>query len=102
MQESTTITYEKVRSDANTIRDCSVEMKNIFDAFEQSMKTVGTPETFEGSANESLQGKYNRLKTKFDEYVGLVEEFSTMITTASEMTEQTEKNIANDADTLAS
>lgn len=102
MQDSTSITYERVRSDANTIKDCSVEMRGIFDNFEGTMKTVGAPENFLGEGNDSLQEKFAKLRTKFDDYVQLVEEFSNMILTASEMTEQTERNIANDADTLAS
>ena len=33
--------YEKTRSDANTVKRCSVEMDNIFKDFETSMRHVG-------------------------------------------------------------
>lgn len=99
--DSTSITYERVKDDANTIKTCSVEMSNIFASFEKSMQTVGTPENFEGLGNESLQEKYNRLKQKFDDYVDLVERFANEFLVASAETRATEESIAKDASQLA-
>lgn len=101
MNNSTQITYEKVRSDAEKIKECSAVMENIFGDFERTMKSVGAPDVFAGDASESLETRFAGLKTKFNDYVKLVDEFAAMITAASEATETTEKSIENDASTLA-
>lgn len=98
---STSITYEETRSDANTVRDCSREMDNIFHDFEATMKRVGGDDAFVGDANESLQGRFTRLKTRFDAYVRTVEEFYQLIMSASESEERTEQNLSKEAETLA-
>ena len=99
-ENSTTITYEKVRSNAATMKNCSEEMGNVFNAFEESVNRVGTPEAFEGEGNEAFQNKFRSLKSHFDEYTRLVNEFSNMMMTASEEEEKTEKAIASKAETL--
>lgn len=100
-ENSTAITYEKVRSDASTIMDCASQMQNIFESFGSSMRRVGAEDVFVGDASESLGSRFNSLKTKFDSYVQLVNEFATMIQGAAMATEQTEKALANSADQLA-
>ena len=101
MDGNTTITYEKVRSDANTIKECSSTMKNIFDDFGTSMNKVGAEDVFAGDASESLGQRFNSLKGKFDNYVRLVNDFANMILGASEATAATEQALAAEADKLA-
>ena len=99
-ENSTNITYDRVRSDANTIQECAKTMQNIFESFGGSMKRVGAEDVFVGDASESLGARFNSLKTKFDSYVQLVNEFSSMILGAAASTEQTEKALAANADEL--
>ena len=78
MDNTTQITYAKVRSDADKIRECSHVMENIFGDFERTMKNIGSPDVFAGDASESLETRFAGLKTKFNDYVKLVNEFATM------------------------
>ena len=98
---STTITYEKVRSDANTIKECSSTMKNIYEEFGTSMNKVGADDVFAGDASESLGQRFTSLKGKFDSYVKLVNDFANMILSASEATAATEQALASEAENLA-
>ena len=98
--QSTAITYAQVQSGARTIQDCSKTMQNIFESFNASMKRVGADDVFAGDASETLGNRYNQLKTKFDNYVKLVDEFSAMLLGAAEATAQTEKTLASDAERL--
>ena len=65
--QSTNITYERVRSGANTISECAKSMQNIFSDFGASMKRVGAEDVFVGDASESLGNRFNSLKTTFDD-----------------------------------
>lgn len=98
--QSTSITYAQVESGARTIQDCSKTMLNIFESFNSSMKRVGADDVFAGDASETLGTRYNTLKGKFDNYVKLVEEFSTMLLGASEQTKQTEQKLTSQAEQL--
>ena len=98
---STTITYEQVRTDASTIQECAQTMQNIFESFGTSIKNVGAEDVYVGDAAESLGQRFNSLKTKFDSYVKLVNDFANMILGAAESTEKTEATLAQEADTLA-
>ena len=100
-ETSTNITYEKVRSDANTIKECSSTMSNIFEDFGASMNRVGAGDVFAGDASESLASRFNSLKGKFDTYVRLVNDFANTILSASEQTAATEQALAGEADNLA-
>ena len=100
-ENSTSITYEKVRSDANTIKECSSTMNNIFEDFGSSMNRVGAGDVFAGDASESLGSRFNSLKSKFDTYVRLVNDFADSILSASEQTAATEQALASEADNLA-
>ena len=97
---STNITYERVRSDANTIKECSGTMRNIFDDFGSSMNRVGAENVFYGDASQSLGSRFNSLKGKFDSYVNLVNQFADTILSASEQTSATEQSLASQADSL--
>ena len=101
MNNSTIITYEKVRDDANVIMECANVMKTIFEDFGASMVSVGAEDVFVGNASESLGQRFASLKTKFDSYTQMVESFSRQILSASSNTEQTEQRLAADADNLA-
>ena len=99
---STSITYEETRADAATVQDCSRKMDNIFHDFESTMKRVGGDDAFVGDANESLQGRFMKLKTRFEAYVRTVQEFHDLIMGASEAEERTEQNLSKEAEALAS
>ena len=98
---STIITYEKVRQDANTIKECSTVMKNIFDDFGKSMSYVGADDVFAGNASESLGQRFNSLKGRFDAYTRAEETFANMISGAAASAERTEQSIAQDTENLA-
>ena len=100
-EASTNITYDKVRSGANVIKDCSVVMSNIFEDFGASIKRVGAEDVFVGDASETLGARFAKLKTSFDDYVKLVDTFSTMILGAAASTEETDKKIASAAGNLS-
>lgn len=98
---STTITYEKVRSDANTLKECSSTMSNIFEEFSTAMSKINADDVFAGDASESLGRRFTSLKGRFDSYVKLVNDFANMITSASEATAATEQKLASETDNLA-
>ncbi len=98
----TSITYERVRSDANTISECAKTMDSIFNKFAEEINTATSADNYEGTSSEALKERFNSLKPKFVDYVNLLNQFSSMITGAAQATETTEKAIASDADTLAS
>lgn len=99
---STSISYQETRTDAGVVKDCAVQMENIFNNFESTMKRIGGTDVFVGDANESLQGRFGRLKTRFSEYVRTVDEFHALIMSASESEESTERQLSQDAESLAS
>ena len=102
MQEnSTSITYDRVESDANTITECASTMNNIFSDFEAAMNRLGGGDALVGDAGESLFSRFNNLKTKFDEYITLVNDFADLIRSASQKTAATEQALASQADELA-
>lgn len=101
MDRSTTITYEKVKQDANIIRECSNVMRNIFEDFSATMKVIGADDVFAGNASDALRTRFASLKGRFDSYTNTVERFSNMILSAATATEQTEKTISQDIDSLA-
>ena len=98
---STVITYEKVRQDADTVRECSRVMQNIFNDFGASMNRLGADDVFAGNASQSLGARFASLKTKFDSYVATIERFSNLISNAASQTEQTENAINRATDNLA-
>ena len=98
---STAITYERVRTDAKTIKECASVMSGIFEDFGNSMNRVGAEDVYAGDASETLGQRFNSLKGKFDSYVRLVNEFADTILGASEQTAATERELAAQADNLA-
>lgn len=101
MDRSTVITYEKVKQDASTIKECASVMRNIFDDFNATMNQVGADDVFLGNASEALKSSFNALRNRFDSYTSTIERFSNMISQAASSTEQTERSIASAADNLA-
>ena len=98
MNDSTQITYEEVRADANIIQDKCNQMKSMFDEFTSIIKVVLSEDAFIGSAQQALEQKYNKLKPKFDEYVNLVNDFVSVINTSADIEEATEKELASDTE----
>lgn len=99
-REAVAITYERVASDAQTLKDCATTMENIFSSFEETMNRLGSEDVSEGDYAESFQGKFNELKQKFDTYVQKVNQFSEDVTMASEKTANTEKELTDLAEDL--
>ena len=99
-ETSTSITYERVRSGANTIKECANTMRGIFEDFGASINRVGADDAFVGDASETLGARFNSLKTNFDTYVNMVETFSNSILGAAEATERTDKQIDTAAQSL--
>ncbi len=99
---STSITYQETRSDAQTVKECANQMQSIFNEFESTMRRVGGSDVFVGDANESLQGRFARLKQRFTNYVKLVEDFNAMILGAAQAEEDTERALSQTAESLAS
>ena len=98
---NTTITYERVRENAATIRRCADTMSKIFDEVETTMRSVNSNEALVGRAGDALLAKFNSLKGRFSSYTQTVERFAALITSAQEATERTEKNIEQTTDQLA-
>ncbi len=101
MDNNLSISYEKVRSDANTIKDSAATMRNIFEDFGASMARVGAGDVFAGVASDSLGQRFASLKTKFDDYVKLVDMFANTVLSASSQTQSTEQAIASATENLA-
>jgi uncharacterized protein YukE len=99
-EQNTNITYQQVYNGARTIQDCAKTMQNIFESFNSSMKRVGADDVFVGDASETLGTRYNSLKTKFDNYIKLVDEFASKLTGAADATAQTEKQLEDAASKL--
>ena len=98
--DSTRIKYEKVEEAVDNIKKDSKSMDDIFGDFRKSMDNIYQDDVFEGNASESLHDKFDELKTKFDSYVDLVNEFSETINKAKTSTEDTEKRIQQKAEDL--
>lgn len=98
---NTLITYEQARQDANTLKECSTKMRNIFEEFEKIMNETSNEDVFAGNASQSLSSRFNALKGRFDSFTRTVETFSNMVSSATASAEQTERSIAEDADSLA-
>lgn len=99
--DSTRIKYEKVEEAVDNIKKDSQSMDDIFGDFRKSMDNIYQDDVFEGNASESLHAKFDELKTKFDSYVELVNEFSETIDKAKTSTEETEKRIQQKAEDLS-
>lgn len=99
-ETSANITYEQVRNGAYIMKDCSKKMDGIFQEFNASMNRVGAPDVYLGDAKETLSARYNSLKTKFDDYVTLVNQFADMILGAAQRTEETEAALSTAAEEL--
>ena len=100
MEQSTKITYEKVKQDASLIKENANKMRRILEDFNKTMNEVGGEDVFEGQASDALTTSFTALKSKFDAYTSAVERFSNMISSAATATEQTEKSIAAEAENL--
>lgn len=101
MADSTYVSFEQVKAGVDTIKDCAIKMEAIFGDFGQSMKVVNGQGLFEGETARTLEERFNSLKTKFDDYVKLVNTFADMITGATENTRETDERMAKAAEELA-
>ncbi len=100
MDNSTIITYEEVRTDAEEIKNCATTMNSIFDDFITIMNSVYVDDVFAGNASESLETKFLSLKGKLSAYTKTVEKFSDTILSAADSTEATEQSLAANIDNL--
>lgn len=100
------MSYEKTIANANTIEKCSNTMNSIFNNFSEMMNQVangsGDPSevALVGQAAVALKTRFDALKGRFDEYVEKVKKFSTMITSAANATQATDKNLAQGVDQI--
>ena len=101
MNDSTKITYENVRDAVNKINADKDKIQGILDEFTRNINDSTNDAVFQGQAAEAFKGRFTELKSKFDEYIKIVEEFSSMITFAEQSTESSEKQMASLADVLA-
>ena len=101
MNNNTTIIYERVKENANTIKNCSVAMTKIFDDVENTMKYLNSNEALVGRAGDAYFANFNSLRGKFSTYTKNVETFANMIYSAEAETEKTEKEIESAANELA-
>lgn len=97
---STKISYEQVRKDAETVKDCANTMSSLFDDFTRAMTAIGADDVFAGNASESLSSQFATLKGRLGTYVSKVEEFSAMISNAADTTEAAEQKIAANIDNI--
>ena len=98
---NTTISYERVKENANTIRNCSKTMSKIFDDVENTMKSLNSNDALVGRAGDALLAKFNSLRGRFSSYTNAVERFSNLIYHAESETERTEREIERASDELA-
>lgn len=100
-ENSTYLTYEQVKSACAEIVSCKDAMQAIFDDFKASMTVVGGEEVFVGDASTTLQTQFNTLSQRFVSYTNLIQEFSDLITRASEETHDTDVRMENTAQELS-
>lgn len=100
MDDKTYISYGETEQVINEIADCRNKMSAIFDDFKADMANIESPDTLVGAAGETISAKFGRLSTRFEEYLELVKEFEEDIRTASQMTDATDHDIANDGEDL--
>ena len=101
MEENTTyLSYGETEQVINESVDCKNRMSAIFEDFKADMANIGAPDSLAGATGETLSQKFASLATKFSSYTDLVQRFADDIKTATEMTDQTDKNISNDASGL--
>ncbi len=98
--DNTLITYEEVRNDAKEIKNCAQSMNTIFDDFITTMNSVLTYDNYAGEASETLENKFNQLKTKLNNYTETVKSFSDTILNSANETERTENIIKDNASVL--
>lgn len=98
---NTTISYERVKENANTIKNCSTTMSKIFDDVENTMKSLNSNEALVGRAGDALLAKFNSFRGKFSSYTNTVERFANLISHAETETERTEREIEMTTDELA-
>lgn len=98
---NTTISYERVKENANTIKNCSTTMSKIFDDVENTMKSLNSNEALVGRAGDALLAKFNSFRGKFSSYTSTVERFANLISHAETETERTEREIEMTTDELA-
>ena len=94
----TTITYENVDATAENIRNYSKTMQGIFDDFNATMNYIFSSGMFEGQASQQFRSEYDQLKSKFDSYTSLVEQFANNISSANRDVKATEQSIAKDVE----
>lgn len=70
------ISYDEVRSIAQTLHTTSNKMKNILDTTNSRMRSVNTSGTWKSNAAETFSEKFNTLSRKFSLFYDSVEKYS--------------------------
>ena len=97
---NTTISYEKVKENAGTIKNCSTTMSKIFDDVESTMKSLNSNNALVGHAGDAFLAKFNSLRGRFSSYTDAVNRFANLIYNAESETERTEREIESASDEL--
>lgn len=100
MDNNTKISYERVKEDAATIKNCAGTMESIFEDVKKTMLFLNNNEALVGRAGDAMFQRFNALKSKFDSYTKAVERFANLIYSAEESTRQTENVIEKSTDVL--
>ena len=95
---NTKITYEQVQKAAEEVKTNASTMNGIFDNFTSIMNELVAADVFAGIASDTLTDKF--AKTRLNNYVSKVEEFSGKINKAADTTEETERKIQQQASEL--
>ncbi len=98
----TSIQYEEVQTAIQKIMDKSIIMDDLFSDFQSAMNRIYKEETFEGTASDSFNAKFQALRTSFADYVSSVKEFADYYQVAKDETEATENTLRQEAEDLTS
>ncbi len=96
----TDITHSKVKQSVDSIEKSSKNMQTLFNDFRSSMNEVYQEDNFSGEAGDTLRERFDELQKKFDKYTDAVERFALVVEGARQSTEDTEKELQNQADSL--
>ena len=87
---NTDITFSSVEDAVNSIDKSRSNMEAELENFANAVRTLIANHDFVGTAADSFEESFTKLKNeKFDTYLSLIKDFSTVLTKGKEMTEET-------------
>ncbi len=100
MDGKTDIQFGATRGIADNIKKYSQEEDAIFTDFNAAIDRMTAEGTYEGSGSEALKARASELKGKFDDYVQMVANFATAISSSADQEEAVMKERESAADQL--